>query len=270
MDAGQTGRDQRPCPRPLALPFGAEPRAALTDEVRHKQEDILAWHRGGPLAAPGPIWRWQPSPSLAARPHLPPAEPPRPQRAGPRRPRPTPGVRARSQPGHGPAQRCVGSRSAHTPPSSRAGPPASSGRPCRPSGAGRAKLEEEGGWGKRRPKNGCGPFKTCPLPFPPSAPFHRCVPKRWGRREPERPRRRAKEGTEKEVSKEKKTAANASLFPSPEGTASWRQRQGENIPPSWVGASPRGKVTWYRPQCFRPRPLSGLLCSRRLGQREAG
>lgn len=41
------------------------------------------------------------------------------------------------------------------------------------------KLEK----GKEALKNGCGPFKTCPLPFPfpPSAPFHRLVPKYRGR-----------------------------------------------------------------------------------------
>lgn len=68
---GETGRDHRACPRPLALPFGPELRALLTDEVRHKQEDIFAWHRGGPLAVPGPIRRCQLCPRPTARPHPP-------------------------------------------------------------------------------------------------------------------------------------------------------------------------------------------------------
>lgn len=43
-----------------------------------------------------------------------------------------------------------------------------------------AKLEK----GTRDLRNGCVPFKICPLPFPflPSAPFHRSVPKYTGRR----------------------------------------------------------------------------------------
>lgn len=43
-----------------------------------------------------------------------------------------------------------------------------------------AKLEK----GTRDLRNGCVPFKICPLPFPflPSAPFHRFVPKYRGRR----------------------------------------------------------------------------------------
>lgn len=64
---GETRQDQGACPRSLALPFGPEPRVALTDEVRHKQEDIFAWHRAGPLAALGLIWRCQLSPSSGGR-----------------------------------------------------------------------------------------------------------------------------------------------------------------------------------------------------------
>lgn len=60
-----------PTQGPLALHFVPESRAALTDEVRHKQEDIFVWHRGGPLAAPGPIRRCQLSYSPATRPHSP-------------------------------------------------------------------------------------------------------------------------------------------------------------------------------------------------------
>lgn len=46
-------------PEPLALPFDPGLQAALTDEVRHKQEDVFFWHRGGLFAVRGPLSRYQ-------------------------------------------------------------------------------------------------------------------------------------------------------------------------------------------------------------------
>lgn len=67
-----------------------------------------------------------------------------------------------------------------------------------------ARTSKIGGRKRGFKKNGCGSFKTCPLPFPfpLSAPFHGLVPKYRGRRGAKRHRRRGKEGTEKERSKE--------------------------------------------------------------------
>lgn len=45
-----SGTCQRPPPRPLVAPLG---RVALTDEVRHKQEDVFLRHRSGLLSSQG-------------------------------------------------------------------------------------------------------------------------------------------------------------------------------------------------------------------------
>ncbi|XP_074179180.1 uncharacterized protein LOC109459863 [Rhinolophus sinicus] len=106
---GGDREDHRACPRSLALPFGPEPRAVLTNEVRHKQEDIFAWHRGGPLAVPGPIRRCQLCPRPTARPHSPIGRIGCAYlRAGPRCPSPDSDVTARCRPDHGPPQMCAG------------------------------------------------------------------------------------------------------------------------------------------------------------------
>lgn len=166
MGSGSLPKDPRPRVRPR------EPQTTLTDEVRHEQEDIFAWHRGGPLGATDLIWRCQLYPRSAARPH-PPA-----RRSGRANRAQDPAAPGQPQMFKLAARRSMGRRCAGPfqwadprlrPPRRRSGPQL---RPpplyCAPCKIGK----------RKRLKNGCAPFKICPLPFPlpPSVPFLRLVP----------------------------------------------------------------------------------------------
>ncbi|XP_055265800.1 uncharacterized protein LOC129545515 isoform X1 [Moschus berezovskii] len=117
-----------------------------------------------------------------------------PLRAGPCR---VPDVQARCRPEHRPTQLGAGRRGrAHPalpmgrrrPPSASRELPPTAAAPAAPAALGfrnllfcvcPCKIRE-----RNDLRNGCVPFKICPLPFPflPSAPFHRFVPKYRGRR----------------------------------------------------------------------------------------
>lgn len=128
-----------------------------------------------------------------------------------------------------------------------------------------------GGGKKKKPANGCGPFKTCPLPFSSLRPFQSARTKCRGRRGVEKPRRPRKGETEKARSEEKEASTNDPLVLSPEGISSWTQGQGENTPPRPGAARPRevrlcstARRFVSTPPTPGPPPTSSPFCSRRL------